>query len=224
MRSNKKGVSFIGALTLMLTLILFHTFFMEHISIRQLGMTFIYIMIALATDNYKGLIDLIERVWNINNNGDTDIEKLALIKSFLAINVTRWDKYNNLYDHIVNEKESRGALKSYLLRIPRGTISLKQFIWILAYIVYSVFSPEGLFEINPAIEFLVNLGGLAFFLYTGSSVVGLRDFMVDIFESIKKGVPVKQALQLLESQIIYGSGTYGFFKNKIKIKEKENGI
>lgn len=223
MRSNKKGVSFIGSLTMMLTLILFHTFFMENISIRQLFMTFIYIMIALATNDYKGVIDLVERVWHINNNGDTDDEKFALIKSFLQINVTRWDKYNNMYDQIVNEKKGAGAFSRYLMRIPKGTISLKQFVWILGYIIYSVFSPN-MIIINPGIEFLVDLGGLAFFLFTGSSVIGLREFMGDIFESIKKGKPVKQALQLLESQIIYGSGTYGFFKNRINIKEKDNGI
>lgn len=186
-------------------------------------MVFVYIIIALATNNYKGVIDLVERIWYINGNGDTPQEKFALIKSFLAINVSRWDKYNNLYGQIVNGKKGDGALKRYLVRIPKGTISLKQFIWILAYIIYAVFSP-GMMIINPAIDFLIDLGGLSFFLFTGSSVIGLRDFMEDIFESIKgKGDKdtVKQSLQLLESQIIYGSRQYGFLKNKIKIKLNE---
>lgn len=207
----------------MLTLILFHSFFMENISIRQLSMTFVYIIIALATDTYKGVIDLVERVWNINDNGDSPDEKFALIKSFLAINVTRWDKYNNLYDQIVEGNKGVGPLKRYLMRIPKGVISLKQFIWILAYIVYSVFTPDIIIVVSPAIDFLIDLGGLSFFLFTGSSVIGLRDFMVDIFESVKtvKGKTVKQSLQLLESQIIYGSRQYGFLKNKINLKQEE---
>lgn len=223
MQTGKKGVSFIGSLTLMATLIIFHSFFMENVSVRQLSMTFVYIMIALATDSYKGVIDLVERLWSINNNGDTADEKFALIKSFLQINVTKWDKYNNLYSEIVNNQKGISALRRYLMRIPKGTISLKQFIWIIGYIVYSVFSPEMIMTINPAVDFLIDLGGLAFFLFTGSSVIGLREFMGDIFESIKpmKNKSVKQALQLLESQIIYGSQHYSFLKNKINIKHEE---
>ena len=186
-------------------------------------MTFVYIIIALATDTYKGVFDLVERVWNINDNGDSPDEKFALIKSFLAINVTRWDKYNNLYDQIVEGKEGAGALKRYLMRIPKGVISLKQFIWILAYIVYSVFTPDLILVVSPAIDFLIDLGGLSFFLFTGSNVIGLREFMIDIFESVKTvdGKTVKQSLQLLESQIIYGSRQYGFLKNKINLKQEE---
>lgn len=187
-------------------------------------MMFVYIIIALATNNYNGIVGLIERIWNINGNGDTEQEKFALIKSFLSINVSRWDKYNNLYKQIVEGKKGSSALKRYLMRIPKGTISLKQFIWILAYIIYAVFSPDMIMITNPEVEFLINLIGLAFFLFTGSSVIGLGDFMEDIFESIKgKGDKntVKQSLQLLESQIIYGSRTYGFLKNKIKLKKEE---
>lgn len=189
-------------------------------------MTFVYIIIALATDNYRGVIDLVEGVWNINENGDTPDEKFALIKSFLAINVSRWDKYNNLYDQIVEGNKGVGALKRYLMRIPKGVISLKQFIWIIAYIVYGVYTPDVIMNVGPAIDFLIDLGGLSFFLFTGSTVIGLREFMVDIFQSVKKvkGKSVKQSLQLLESQIIYGSRQYGFLKNKINLKRKENGI
>lgn len=207
----------------MLTLILFHSFFIDNISVRQLTMTFVYIIIALATNSYRGVIDLIERVWNINDNGDTPDEKFALIKSFIAINVTRWDKYNNLYEQIVKGNKGVGSLKRYLMRIPKGVISLKQFIWILAYIVYSVFTPDFIIGTSPEIDFLIDLGGLSFFLFTGSSVIGLGEFMIDIFESVKpvKGKSAKQSLQLLESQIIYGSRQYGFLKNKINLKGKK---
>jgi hypothetical protein len=198
---------------------------MEHISPRQLSMTFVYIFIALATDNYKGVVDLVDTIWTINGNGDTEDEKFALIKSFIQINVTRWDKYNNMYDQIVEGKEGVGAFKRYFMRIPRGVISLKQFLWILGYIVYSVFTPL-LIEFDPAADFLIDLCGLGFFLFTGSSVIGLGAFMGDMFETIKvvKGKTVKQSLQLLESQIIFDSRRYGFLKNKVNLKRKENGI
>ena len=223
MQTTKKGMSFIGAITLMATLISLHNFFVISISTRSLLMIFVYICIALASDDYSGIVDLIERVWSINSNGDTDDRKLQLIRSFLQHNVARWVKYWELYGEIVNKERSSNKIKTILFKIPKGRINLKQFLWILLYIVYCVYFPRALLGLGEEFCFFVDLTGLSFFIFTGSSVIGMEIFMSNIFEAIKPSDinDVRQSLNLLESEIIYGSRTYGFFKNKIDIK-KEN--
>lgn len=222
MVSERKGVSFIGAMTLMITLIGFQDFYMCNVSMRQLTMTFLYIMIALATDSHKGVLRLVERLWSISRNGDSQDEKYYLIKSFLEINVTKWDKYWKLYDKIVNG-EKHSAFKMYVAKIPNGSISLKQFLWILSYILYCVFVPDPF--MSEQLNFLIDFASLGFFLFTGSKVLGLGDFMSNIFEAVKIGgneKKIRQSLQLIESQIIYGSRHFGYLKSRIKLTKGDN--
>jgi len=224
MSYSRKGVTFIGAISLMLTLIFFHPFFLEHISVRHILMTFAYIFIALAMDNYNGIGEVIEGIWNINDNGDSPDEKFALIKSFLQINVSRWDTINSMYGEIVNNSKRTNALKRYLMRIPLGRISLKQFIWILGYIIFGVYTSDAMLSINnDGLHFVIDLFGLAYFIYSGSKVIGIGEFMGDIFQAIKpvKGKSNKLSMQLLESQIIFGARHFAFLKKKIKLKKKE---
>ena len=136
MNSGRKGVTFISSIALFTTLIVFHNI-LDFIDLRCLLMSIAYVFIALALDTHKGIINFIERIWNINQNGEADIEKFVLIKSFIALNVNKWDRYWQLYQEIVNGKKV-STFKRYLLKIPKGTISLKQFIWILGYITFNV--------------------------------------------------------------------------------------
>jgi len=221
MSTNKKGITFIGAISMMLTLVLFHDFFMDNISTRHIAMCFVYIMIGLATDNHKGISELIQRIWSINQNGDSPQENFDLIKSFIKINVNKWDTYWHLYEEVVDKKKKKSALKSYLLRIPRGTLSLMQFLWIIGYIIYGIFS-GGIYTIGIAepVNFLIDLIGLSFFIYTGSKVIGIGDFMTNIFEAIKEDEgKIKQSLQLLEAEIIFGARHYGFLKGKLDLSK-----
>ena len=223
MITERRGVSFIGAVTLMLTLILFQDFYISNVQPRQLFMTGIYILIALATDNYKGVLRLVERLWRINDNGDSDPEKFLLIKSFLEINVTRWNKYWKLYEDIVNGNKISSA-KLYIQNIPKGSVDLVQFLWILTYILYCVFIPDPFISVE--LNFLIDFLSLGFFLFTGSKVIGLGDFMGNIFEAVKIGKEdhIKQSLQLIQSQIIYGSRHFGYLKSKIDLGEVKNGV
>ena len=218
MMTERRGVSFIGAITLMFTLIIFQDFFIHNIESRQLFMVCVYILIALASENYRGVLRLVERLWMINGNGDKDRDKFLLIKSFLEINVSRWDKYWRLYQDIVNKKK-KSILKMYLLKIPKGSIDLKQFLWIFGYIIYCVFIPDPI--MSQGLNFLIDFLSLGFFLFTGSKVIGLGAFMGNIFEAVKIGDEdhIKQSLQLIESQIIYGSRHFGYLKTRIKLKE-----
>ena len=227
MQTGKKGMSFIGALTLMITLISLHRFFLINIEARNLLMVFVYICIALASDDYRGLVNLVERIWSINDNGDTDDEKLQLIKSFTQHNVARWVKYFELYGEIVNGNKRNSKVKTILFRIPNGRINIRQFLWIILYVLYAVYFPGALLGLGEEFCFFVDLVGLSFFIFTGSSVIGMETFMTNIFEAIKpvKDKTVKQSLQSLESEIIYGARQYGFMKNKIDLKKgTTNGI
>ena len=226
MQTGKKGMSFIGAITLMVTLISLHSFFVISIEVKNLIMIFVYICIALASDDYKGLVNLVERVWSINDNGDDDDDKLQLIRSFLQHNVARWVKYWDLYGEVVNDSKPTSKLKTFLSKIPNGRINIKQFVWILSYIIYSVYFPDTLLGLGEEFCFFIDLVGLSFFIFTGSSVVGMETFMTNIFEAIKPvdNKSVKQSLQLLESEIIYGARQYGFIESKINLKGKEDGI
>lgn len=223
MQIRKKGMSFIGALTLMVTLVSLHQFFLVNISQKNLLMIIVYICIALVSDDYSGIINMVERIWSINDNGDEDDEKLQLIKSFTQHNVVRWVKYWNLYGEIVNGDEKHNKIKTILYKIPNGRINIKQFLWILSYIMYAVYFPDTLLGLGEEFCFFIDLVGLSFFIFTGSSVIGMETFVTNIFEAIKpvKDKTVRQSLQSLESEIIYGGRQYGFFKNKINLKRGE---
>ena len=222
MSTSKRGITFIGALTMMFTLIFFHQFFMVNMSIQSLSMCFVYIIIGLATENRRGVAALTQQIWSITNNGGSEKERFELIKSFIRINVNKWDKYWNLWQEVIDNKKKDNALKRYFLKIQKGTLSLVQFLWILAYMIFSIFtSPTYAFGLTEPINFLIDLAGLAFFIYTGSRVIGVGDFMTNIFESLKTEGQIKQNLQLLESEIIFGARHYGFLKDKIDFKEEK---
>lgn len=206
----------------MSTLIIFHNI-LSFLELRSLLMTCAYILIALALDSNKGIVDFVERIWSINQNGEADTEKFLLIKSFIEVNVDKWDKYWQLHQEIVKGCKKKSPIRRYILKIPRGTISLKQFIWILGYMSYNVLHSQNIIpHISDVFHFLIDLYGLGFFIFTGSSIIGLKDFMINIFESIKpvKEKSVKQGLSLLESNIIFGAKHYGFLRNRCDINEK----
>jgi len=218
--TERRGVSFIGAIALMITLVVFQDYFILNMDSRQIFMVCMYILIALASDSYKGVLRLVERLWTITGNGNSEDGQFELIKSFLEINVTRWDKYWRLYEDIVNGKK-HSSLKMYLLKIPKGSIDLKQFLWIFGYILYCVYIPASF--ISEGLNFLIDFIGLGFFLFTGSKVIGLGDFMGNIFEAVKIGKEkkIKQCLRLIESQIIYGSRHFGYLKSRISLKKED---
>jgi len=77
---------------------------------------------------------------------------------------------------------------------------------------------------------IINFIGLGFFILTSGDILGTKEFMKILFESIRPsdGKTVKETLDLLESNIIFGARNYGFLKREYCIingKEvKRNGI
>ena len=226
---NKKGISFVSTIMLLIMLGIFYNVFpvdniLRNLSEREIFMVVIYFLIALATEDYLGVGDLTERIWSIKNNGDSDDEKILYIKSFLEVNVAQWDKYWNMYEEVVNGKSIRGSkIKYYVFKIPKGVVNLKQLVWIIAYMIYNIFKVE-LSVVIPIIglDYLIDWMFLVFVAYVSGTIVHLSKFMHNMFDAIKPSSEknVKQSLSLLESNIVFGASQYGFLKGRIDVKEK----
>ena len=215
----KAGIGFTGVLTLLFSLMFLHSFIYghpvtEHLPTSAIIMIFVYFIVGLAVQRQKGIYDMVSRIMYIRNNGYPPNEQLQLIRSFIEINVNKWVQYWHLYQEIVQGKEIKGKLKRTLMRIPRGSLSLGQFLWIAIYIVYNVFKPHILLLsfITPDMTFVIDFIGLGFFIITSSNIIGTEEFLKIIFESIRpeEKKSVEQTLRLLESNIIYGAREYGF--------------
>jgi len=226
MARKKRGISFLGAMTILIAVTIIHPLIeggvvTQHMSPITVMMMILYFMIGLATDRYDGVSDMVERVWQISNNGDTDNEKFKLIKSFIEINVYKWDAYWSLYQEIVEGKEKTGRAKRAILKIPKGSISMAQFSWIMAYIVYNIVKGKFFPMFDQDIAFIIDFIGLGYFVITSSSVIGMKEFMTNVFKSLRGEDNVKQALNLLESHIIFGARQYGFLKGKIDLSKND---
>jgi len=224
------GIGFTGVLTILFSMILFHSFIYghpitEHLPPSSIFIIIIYFIVGLAVQRQKGIYDMVNRIMYIRGNGDPPEEQLQLIRSFIEINVNKWVQYWHLYEEIVQGKATIGKFKRIFLRIPRGSLSLGQFIWIIAYIAYNIFRPHILLLsfVTPDINFLIDFVGLGFFIITSSNVIGTEEFLKIIFESIKpeEEKTVEQTLRLLESNIIYGAREYGF-RSKFQTRANYN--
>ena len=194
---KRRGISFTSTMVIYFSLIVFHDAFSgnfanSHLPINTIIMVGIYMLIGLASKDYKPLGMMIERVWNMNcQNGVTDDSKLQTIRAYIALNVAQWNRYWILYQQIVDEKEgilwgTKEKLKELLGRIPNGQLDLKQFIWILCYIAYNVIRNNDYIPFLPAdmsdIDFIIDVAGLGFFTFSSGVVIGLGSFMEKIFE------------------------------------------
>lgn len=233
----KLGISFLGTMTLFLTMIVFHEFIyghsvFEHMGTQTVAMVFIYMVVGLSIDKHSGVSDLVDRILYIQGNGDSDDAKLQLIKSFVEINVNKWVTYWHLYEEIVEGKKRSGRFRRLFSRMYRGSLSFTQFIWIMAYVIFNVFKGhiEVLSVLTMDIVFIIDFIGLGFFILTSGDVLGTKEFMTVLFESIKPGSDksVTATLKLLEANIVYGARQWGFMSKKFYINDnneiERNGV
>jgi len=223
---KKRGIPFSGAIAIFVVLAIINPMLMGegvklHLSIMTEVMLFVYFMIALATERYKGVNDLIERIWYINSNGDTQEGKYALIKSFIEISVHEWGEYWELYEEIVNGKARTGRLKRLFLRIPSGNVSTTQFTWISAYVVYNIVKAKFFPAFDVDIAFMIEIIAFGYFILASNGVSGMKEFMGNIFKSFKGKDNIEQSLNLLESQIRLGARTFGYLKGKFNVQKEE---
>lgn len=232
----KAGIGFIGVLTLIFTMIVFHEMIyghpiFEHLSPSTVFMVFVYFIVGLAVKRERGICDMIDRILYISENGQTSQEKLSLIRSFIEINVNKWDQYWHLYEEIVKGQKITGRIKRVLMRVPRGSLSLGQFVWIFFYIIFNFLRTHMYFSfIIPDITFIIDFVGLGFFIITSSNVIGTDEFLKVLFESIRPDEKrdVEATLRLLESNIMFAAKQYGFMTQRcrqiIAEKDKLNNI
>lgn len=225
----KLGISFLGTMTLFMTMMVFHELIyghsvFEHMDMSTVAMVFIYMVVGLSIDKHTGVSDLVDRIMYIQGNGDSDDAKLQLIKSFVELNVNKWVTYWHLYEEIVQGKKRSGRIGRLFSRIWRGSLSFVQFLWITGYIIFNVFKGHLpiLSTMSLDIVFMIDFIGLGFFILTSGDVLGTREFMTIVFESIKPGSDktVKSTLKLLEANIIYGARQHGFMDKKYRENNK----
>ncbi len=235
---KRKGIGFTSTMGIYFTMVIFHKFIYPEASKSPLGintaiMIGIYMLIGLSSIDYKPISMMIERVWDMNcKDGVPDNSKLQTIKAYIAMNVHQWNKYNKLYAQIVDgDKDAIWStgdkFKELLLRIPKGRLKLKQFIWIAGYLSYNVIKANGYLPFLPVeytdIDYLIDFFGLGLFAFTSGKVIGLGSFMGKIFESIKPDslIKVDESLRLLEQNIIFGARHFGFLRDVVEMKCEE---
>jgi hypothetical protein len=223
---TKRGIPFIGALTLFITLAVINPLAMGqdtklHLTMMTEIMLFLYFMIALATERYTGVTGLVQRIWDINTNGDSQDAKYTLIKSFIEISVHEWDEYWQLYQELVDGKPRSGRIKRTLMRIPKGNVSPMQFTWISIYVGYSIIRTSVFPMFNADLAFMIEFITFGYFIILSNGIVGMKEFMSNVFKSFQGKDNIEQSLNLLESRIIYGASTYGFLKGKIDMHKEE---
>jgi len=225
---SKKGIGFLGVVALILVAFVIQDVTQAeiHLDYQAILITIIYFMIALPSEDYSGVEDVINTVWKYNKEAKDNDMKLQLIKSFLQINVVRWHKYFLMYEQIVNEKKITFKMKIHDMigRIVNGHVSFKQFLWIMTYVIYNLFKDSFFDFVTNDVDFVIGLLGIGFFMYTSGEVLHMDEFMTNVFEVIKPTSKdgVEFCLSLLESNIIFGARQYGFLTEIKKELEESN--
>lgn len=230
---KKKGLSFTSAMLLFITVFVLHYIDLTFIgitgtkegilvNIKTVIMIFIYIMSGLALRDYKGLEEMIEGVWDINKIDEPNQEhKLRLVKSYIEMKIHQWYNYWILFDIIVNENEKavwnrKARIKDTLMRVPRGELNIKQFMWIVVYLIFNILQAQGYFPpFTLQYELPIDFTCLGLFMFTSGKVIGLNSYMKDMFKTIAPSDVNKayDSLRLLEAQIKFGTLFGGLLKH-----------
>ncbi len=236
--TKRKGIGFASTFIIYITLVVFYGVFHPAspeppLALNTIIMLGVYMLIGLASVDYKPISMMIERIWNMKcQNGVSDDSKFQTIKAYIAMNVNQWNKYNILYANIVegNDKvvwSTGDSIKEHLLRIPKGQLNIKQFVWIVIYVAYNVLKSNGYLPfLSPEysdIDFLIDFIGVGFFSFTSGTIIGLGSFMEKLFESIKPDdlIKVSESLRLLEQNIIFGARHFGFLRDIVEVECQE---
>ena len=158
---------------------------------------------------------------------------MANIKSYIAIHVTQWNRYYQMWQDIINGKEDswtwKDEISDQLKRIPNGSLNLTQICWIIVYIVYNLIRVNGYFEFLPLsfifnFDFIFDIISLSFFSYTSGIVLGMNKFMNNIFISVKPigEKEIVERLSILKEHIIGGAGRFGFLRDIIEYECEPN--
>lgn len=231
----KRTIPFSGAIIWILSLLWYVGaavgVFGTYAVIRIAGLTAAYIVLALYTDDYRGIGEMFDQVWEIYLNKVLDEEeRLVLIRNFLEASVTRWDKYWRKFQEITNGtepiKDKIKKIEITFKRIVNGEVTFFQGIWIFIYMCYTVLVSNFL-SVPMPFDIIVSVGLLLIILFTGGHIKGLGKFLEEIFKTLKyeNKDQVQSKLKLLENVIMSGAKNYYFITAKrdelILEKQKE---
>jgi len=209
-----------GAIILMTSLVtylyaymgLFDTFYF----VRLIGLSCLYIILALFSDDYRGIGEMFDQVWKIQQTEIPDDEKLDLIKNFLESAVADWYHYWVKFQTIANGKEpltkKAEKLGCIFKRIVKGEISLFQGIWIFMYLVYSILLASGVIAIEGPYDIILSIGFLLIILFASGNIKGITKFLEEVFRALKveSQDQIKGKLRVIESLIMNASKNYYF--------------
>lgn len=213
-----------GALVLIFTLatlVIQGIFFSTTCVFKIIGLTAIYMLLALLSDDSRGIGQMFDQVWDIyiTRTLKPD-EKLEVIKDFIAAAVTKWDKYWELYQKVskngdFKKRTRKERLRSYVDKILHGEINIMQGIWIFVYLTYSVLFC-GVVQIPIPFDIIVIVGILMIILYTSGSIRGISKFMEEVFKTlhVEDESQIKTKLTLLETLIVNGAKNYYYLSAK----------
>ena len=235
---KQRTIKFSGVLTIIVSLIVWMIAYSAEIAnpiliFRLIGLTTGYFILALISEDYRGLGEMFSRIWDINQtDGISDDEKLNLIRNFLEAEVVKWNKYWSLYQTISKQKDIKdypqfivAILKEYTLRIIKGEVNVYQAGWIFAYLAHTLIMTANIFEIPIPIDILVSIGIMFIILFASRSIVGFGKFMTEFFKAVvgESETQIKARLKLAENLIITGSKSYYFIsiKREQKLKKEQ---
>lgn len=212
-----------GALVLIFTLttlVIQSMFFNFGSMFKIIGLTSVYMILALLSDDTRGIGQMFDQAWDIYITKSLNPnEKIEIIKDFIAATVTKWDKYWRLYQKITHKdykkRTRKEQIRAYIKKIINGEINLIQAIWIFIYLCYSVIF-SGVVSIPIPFDILVIIGILLLILLSSGSIRGMTKFMEEVFKTlhVEDKSQIKTKLTLLETLIINGAKNYYYLSAK----------
>lgn len=188
----------------------------------------IYLVRALVSENAKGIEGKFNTVWDIvvSPNIETDY-KFELVKGHIKTAVSKWVHYWNEFGIIVlgdaTLKTKWRRLKELWKRILEGEINEGQIIWVFLYLVYTLIVTANIWEIPRPYDIIINMAFLVVLLYASSNVIGLGQFLIDVFTTLAFGEgEIESKLFELENVIRDGCQSYYFLDATHINKTPEN--
>jgi len=224
-RTIKANGALILVTSLITYLIAYIGLFDEFYFVRLIGLSCLYIVLALFSDDYRGIGEMFDQVWKINQTSIPDDEKLELIRNFLEAATADWYHYWLLFQTTANglapHTKKAQKIGDIFKRITKGEISLFQGLWIFMYLVYSILLSSGVVAIEGPYDIILSIGFLLIILFASGNIKGITKFLEEIFRALKveNADQIKGKLRVIESLIMNASKNYYFITCCIDAEE-----
>ena len=157
--------------------------------VRTIFFIGLYCFLALSAGDINKIGDVISYIMIIDAEGDiTNREKLLMIKHQL-------DMFTKLFSDIFTEirlyvsgkqqfHQTWENIKTIVKRTMKGTITIPQAIWLLAYITYLVIITSNFFNIELPLNIIITVAFYFGLALTSRNIQGLGRLILDLFENV----------------------------------------